>query len=291
MKVLFLDIDGVLNCHESFHDRHEAGELFTDQPDPDRVLLLEQICRKTGCKVVISSVWRSRASTIMWRYFFLALAGVDIPVIGKTPEDHKAGKRGTQIERWILENDAIARHHRREGNFSETKEDGAAVWGFTTEVSNICILDDDSDMEVLSPWLVQTSFDDGLQERHVKKAIKMLKKPFGLPHLEVDWDLRRDAKRKRAFKRDHHRCVNCGTKENLTIDHIVPYSLWRKAFGKGTTSTINNYQVMCNTCNNEKADTIACYRDDPPTRAVMEKYYEKIGLELPESIFVTPTTE
>jgi hypothetical protein len=41
-------------------------------------------------------------------------------------------------------------------------------------VESFVILDDDADMEHLLPRLVQTSMDDGLQDRHVEKAVEIL---------------------------------------------------------------------------------------------------------------------
>lgn len=40
-------------------------------------------------------------------------------------------------------------------------------------------------------------------------------------------------------------CVNCGSKENLTIDHIRPIS-------KGGTNEEDNLQILCKSCNSKK---------------------------------------
>ena len=52
MKVIFLDIDGVLNGHE--FDR----EVMCGQIHPDKVARLNRILRATDAKVVLSSAWR-----------------------------------------------------------------------------------------------------------------------------------------------------------------------------------------------------------------------------------------
>lgn len=50
------------------------------------------------------------------------------------------------------------------------------------------------------------------------------------------------------------RCLCCGKKADLTIDHIVPLS-------RGGLSTADNIQPLCQKCNNErKGDKIIDYR-------------------------------
>ncbi len=49
------------------------------------------------------------------------------------------------------------------------------------------------------------------------------------------------------FERDGHRCVACGSLDNLTLDHIVPIS-------KGGSDTEDNLQTLCKSCNSRKKD-------------------------------------
>lgn len=52
-----------------------------------------------------------------------------------------------------------------------------------------------------------------------------------------------------VYRRDGGRCVNCGSTENLQLDHIIPFS-------KGGATTIENLQLLCQKCNLEKSNHI-----------------------------------
>lgn len=53
MKILFLDIDGVLNTHEPLDPEVMCGRFH-----PDKVARLNHVLRMTGAKIVLSSAWR-----------------------------------------------------------------------------------------------------------------------------------------------------------------------------------------------------------------------------------------
>lgn len=72
MKILFLDCDHVLNTR--------VGSL-----DHDKLSLLENIVRHTGCKIVISSTWRKSGSKLKQLYESLHAFGIIRAVIGETP--------------------------------------------------------------------------------------------------------------------------------------------------------------------------------------------------------------
>ena len=49
------------------------------------------------------------------------------------------------------------------------------------------------------------------------------------------------------FKRDKHSCQYCGTRKDLTIDHVIPKS-------KGGKSSWTNLVTACKKCNTKKGD-------------------------------------
>ena len=48
-----------------------------------------------------------------------------------------------------------------------------------------------------------------------------------------------------VFARNDYRCVNCGSRDDLTVDHIRPVS-------KGGTNDDDNLQTLCRPCNSRK---------------------------------------
>lgn len=145
MKVVFLDIDGVLIHHKSIpiHTAHKA--------DPDCVERLNQITDATGAKIVVSSTWRmfDRIDAILKDW------GVKAEVFGKTPNGYHKEEiialgvtRGKEINAWL-----------RETEF---------------DIEKFVILDDDNDMDPLLGSLVHTSMSTGLTDLHVELAIRKL---------------------------------------------------------------------------------------------------------------------
>ena len=53
----------------------------------------------------------------------------------------------------------------------------------------------------------------------------------------------------KVWNRDSGKCVECGSKENLEFDHIIPVS-------KGGANTYRNIQLLCEHCNRSKSDNI-----------------------------------
>ena len=54
-----------------------------------------------------------------------------------------------------------------------------------------------------------------------------------------------DSLRLQVYDRDGWRCLHCQSAENLSLDHIHPYSL-------GGDDTLENLQTLCRSCNSRK---------------------------------------
>ena len=117
MKVIFLDIDGVLNVIPQGHDKWGGifHKHFVDN--------LKRIIDKTGAKIVISSTWRMDGGLSGMAQMWVD-RGLPGEVIGITPNFMLKYKttlcRGKEIDSYLIEN---------------------------TDITNYVILDDDSDME------------------------------------------------------------------------------------------------------------------------------------------------
>ena len=117
MKLIFLDIDGVLNGHE---DIHQTG-IHTISPA--KVRILNHIVRASSAQIVLSSAWRymilGGAMTLDGFRYMLSTYGLnlDVKLHGHTVSDEEIPERGDQIiaylasvtepvEVWIVLDDA-----------------------------------------------------------------------------------------------------------------------------------------------------------------------------------------
>ena len=66
----------------------------------------------------------------------------------------------------------------------------------------------------------------------------------------------RAALRLAVTRRDRSRCLRCGRRDQLTVDHIVPRA-------RGGTSTLDNLQTLCRQCNGTKGECVTDYRARP----------------------------
>lgn len=104
MKILFLDIDGVVNCVTTAQ-RHR-GVIGID---PYMALLVDRIIQATGCEVVLSSTWRlfpeSRKEVEKQVCKFIDVTK-SMPLIGGA-EMHERGK---EVEEWLSRHPQVERY-------------------------------------------------------------------------------------------------------------------------------------------------------------------------------------
>lgn len=84
MRVIFLDIDGVLNSKEFFQNRQPTQGL--NEIDEEKVKLLQQIVQATNAKIVLTSTWRiyDKADKV-YQHLVDVLAKYDLSIFDCTP--------------------------------------------------------------------------------------------------------------------------------------------------------------------------------------------------------------
>lgn len=155
MKVIFLDVDGVLNSEELFE---RCGEELVPV-DEENVRCLREIIDATGAQIVLSSSWRygwaKNSDEVQdWCKLLVdVLAKYQIEIIDKTAYSN-TGRREDEIKDWL----------------ERCKE----------KVERFVILDDGNyewHRHGYDKNLVKTNFNTGgLREKHVQKAVQILNK-------------------------------------------------------------------------------------------------------------------
>lgn len=195
MKLIFLDIDGVLNSHRYWHRRLPLyrgssggapsfmSQYYKDvgfdgkyEIDPEAVKLMNELVTRTDAYLVLSSTWRlgsrgpDRLDGLEFTKNALALNGFEHNdrFLGKTPRLFRTPEgedrvRGHEIQWWI-------------DNWGKVldREDLFVVPRDGKEIESFVILDDDSDMAHLRSRLVRTKTADGLNPWRCEEAEEML---------------------------------------------------------------------------------------------------------------------
>ncbi len=102
MKVIFLDVDGVLNSDEYFDKTRSLNiQGIEEDIDIEKIKLLKKAINETGARVVLSSSWRytrngQQLKELLSNYQIYA---------DSTP--FIQNKRGLEIKQWLSENQNI----------------------------------------------------------------------------------------------------------------------------------------------------------------------------------------
>lgn len=154
MKVLFLDIDGVLNSRA--YDRKRDWNEQTDI-DETRLPLIKEIVDSTGAKIVLSSTWRQHWDKDINRcdedgvYINKTFAKFGLSIFDKTPDLGITALRRDEISKWLEDTDEA--------------------------IESFVIIDDYRyGWGDLSEHFVKTepNFRFGIEKEHVEKAIEIL---------------------------------------------------------------------------------------------------------------------
>lgn len=160
MKVIFLDIDGVLNSEEFFVERTQncrydayrsagySAKMSRNLCSLDSIAIanLNHLITQTGAKIVVSSTWRSD-DPFLQEVFAVVGIPAYIDITPYTVTRH----RGMEINYWLDKH---------------------------PEVENYVILDDDNDMldKQLEHFVQTDAYKRGLSLENVEQAIKILNK-------------------------------------------------------------------------------------------------------------------
>ena len=160
MKVIFLDVDGLLN---TYYTRETFCNLTF--VEGKKIQLIKLLVDETGARIVLSSTWRQgwydiqdgRINTVDTELFLALrneLQNYLLEIMDYTPMI-ATNKRGEEIDRWLR--------------------------GWDGEPIESFVILDDMSGRYLRPHanrLVRTSMREGLQEKHVELAKKILNKPW-----------------------------------------------------------------------------------------------------------------
>jgi len=150
MKIIFLDIDGVMNSGNHCIALYNAGtpDFRCRRFTPQSVKALNWLLQDEEIRIVVSSTWR-----LSWKIDELKKhfekEGVEVAdrIIGYTPNFPRE-KRGAEIQHWLASHSC----------------------------DTFVIFDDDSDMGEVKKRLIKTDNRVGLTMKHVRRAKKWLDK-------------------------------------------------------------------------------------------------------------------
>ena len=170
-KVIFLDVDGVLNSSRTLYEDVSLED--------DLILNLKELINKTGAKIILSSSWRLSTEAVAMLMDKLDKFGLVIS--GMTCD-------GVDLD-WIekYEFDATKKYLNTKFDYDENKQikitydRGAEIFKWLYDHYDCAYVILDDEIEDIKPYfnesvIVKTSYKTGLTKEDVKKAIQILNK-------------------------------------------------------------------------------------------------------------------
>ena len=162
-KVIFLDIDGVLNSN-FWNEDHQREISDGKYIDIEKVKLLSELVKKSGASIILHSGWRfwfdedAQPTRSEAKYLTELLKSEGMIVAGMTP-------------------DLTTEEIRKSKRFSAVKADEILTWlKDHPETENWVVLDDlELNNEKIASFQVMTDAEQGLTEEDVERALKILK--------------------------------------------------------------------------------------------------------------------
>lgn len=155
MKVIFLDVDGVLNgSNTKERCRFPDGRRCYIGVEQSLCKRLRSIVKETDCHIVLSSTWRKHPDMLPYLWENLGRE-LELRCIGHTPSLPEVMQdgvvipkcRGDEIQAWLM---------------------------FNPQVKRFVILDDTDDMGHLMSHLIQTNGYTGLTDQDAERVIARL---------------------------------------------------------------------------------------------------------------------
>ena len=157
-KIIFLDIDGVLNSVDYFEQVKDCKGY--KEINPEKVKLLKEIVERTGAKIVLSSTWRDLSRRKcepdhpLYTYLIDTLKEYGLEIMEHTP--YIGQDRPKEIKAWLdKQSDKDLRFVSLDDDYPKNLYDDVRI----------------------GDCLVRTCFyenDGGLRQEHVEKAVKIL---------------------------------------------------------------------------------------------------------------------
>lgn len=154
-KIIFLDIDGVLNSADYFDT--VKGCKGYKEIDSEKVKLLKEIVDRTGAEIVLSSTWRDLVKRKdepdhpMYIYLTDTLHEYGLEIIEHTPYINQ--NRPKEIKAWIdAQSDKDIRFVSLDDDYPQHEYDEVGI----------------------GDCLIKTDFSTGMTEAHAKRAVELL---------------------------------------------------------------------------------------------------------------------
>ena len=171
-KIIFLDIDGVLNSTNSLYENESLEDVL--------VLRLKKIVDATGAKLILSSSWRELWTAV--KKLMDKLDKYDMYLSGMTDNGVELSfikEKGLKPTKKYLEYHGYS--YEKDSYIDVTHDRGAEIYKWLNdhpETNSFVILDDET-FDIITYFpnnFIKTNFKTGLTDEDVKKAIELLNK-------------------------------------------------------------------------------------------------------------------